>query len=365
MVTQQAIAPVLGSDDRYHLLYELQLTNALGSPADLRSVTVLEAENGKTLLTLNAAEIIKGDYLDTLDRQLATSTMFAPFEGRVLILNLSIESGGSITRDLTHRFEVAGTNPFDHQPTVFDHGGGSVSIFVREHPVLLAPVEGSGWLASDGCCGPTGHINALIGLNGKLQGAERFAIDWIKIGPDGRIVSGDRTKPANWLGYGSKILAAGDGVVTEASDDQPDQVPDTMPTDLPFSKLAGNHVVVGMDGGYSAAYAHLKPGSVRVKVGEKVRAGELIGLLGNSGASLAPHLHFHIVNGQSATTSDGCPYVIKSFDLAPQSELPVLVEALKGEAAFPSRDRMKPVEYTNQLPLAFTIIDFPSSGETH
>ena len=124
MVTQQAIAPVLGSDDRYHLLYELQLTNALGSPADLRSVTVLEAENGKTLLTLNAAEIIKGDYLDTLDRQLATSTMFAPFEGRVLILNLSIESGGSITRDLTHRFEVAGTNPFDHQPTVFDHGGG-------------------------------------------------------------------------------------------------------------------------------------------------------------------------------------------------------------------------------------------------
>ena len=59
MVPQQAIAPVLGSDDRYHLLYELQLTNTLGGPADLRSVTVLDAENGKTLLTLNAAEIIK------------------------------------------------------------------------------------------------------------------------------------------------------------------------------------------------------------------------------------------------------------------------------------------------------------------
>ena len=57
-----------------------------------------------------------------------------------------------------------------------------------------------------------------------------------------------------------------------------------MPTDLPFSKLAGNHVVIGMDGGYSAVYAHLKPGSDRVKAGERVRAGELIGLLGNSGA---------------------------------------------------------------------------------
>jgi murein DD-endopeptidase MepM/ murein hydrolase activator NlpD len=93
-----------------------------------------------------------------------------------------------------------------------------------------------------------------------------------------------------------------------------------MPTDLPFSKLAGNHVVIGMDGGCSAVYAHLKPGSDSIKAGERVRAGELIGLLGNSGASFAPHLHFHIVNGQSATTSDGYPYVIKSFDLAAQSE---------------------------------------------
>jgi hypothetical protein len=251
-------------------------------------VTALDAENGKTLLTLNAAEIIKGDYLHTLDRQLATSTSFAPFEGHVLILNLSILPGGDIPRNLTHRFDVASTNPFDHQPTVFDYGAGSVSISQREPPVLLPPVEGAGWLASDGCCGPTGHINALIGLNGKLRGAERFAIDWLKIGSDGRIVSGDRTKPANWLGYGSRILAAGDGVVTEASDDQPDQVPGTMPRDLPFSKLAGNHVVIGMDGGYSAVYAHLKPGSVRVKAGERARAGELVGLLGNSVSRPAP-----------------------------------------------------------------------------
>jgi hypothetical protein len=63
MVPQQAIAPVLGSDNRYHPLYELQLTNTPGTPADLRSVEVLDAENGKTLLTLEAAEIINGDYL--------------------------------------------------------------------------------------------------------------------------------------------------------------------------------------------------------------------------------------------------------------------------------------------------------------
>jgi len=58
-----------------------KITNTLGRPADLRSVEVLDASNGRSLLTLSAAEIVKGDYLHTLDRQLATSTSVAPFEG--------------------------------------------------------------------------------------------------------------------------------------------------------------------------------------------------------------------------------------------------------------------------------------------
>jgi hypothetical protein len=81
IVPQQTIVPVLGSDPRYQVLYELQLVNTLGRPADLRSVEVLDASNGRSLLTLSAAEIVKGDYLHTLNRQLATSTSVAPFEG--------------------------------------------------------------------------------------------------------------------------------------------------------------------------------------------------------------------------------------------------------------------------------------------
>lgn len=115
-----------------------------------------------------------------------------------------------------------------------------------------------------------------------------------------------------------------------------------------------------MKGGFSAVYAHLKPGSVRVKVGDKVRAGDVIGLLGNSGTSLAPHLHFHIMNGPNAITSDGYPYVIKSFGLAAMGDGSELLKALQGEAAFPNRDQVRPVEHERQLPLGFTIIDFPA-----
>jgi hypothetical protein len=155
LVPQETIVPVLGSDGRYHVLYELQMVNTLGGAADLRSVEVLDAASAKALLTLSAADIIKGDYLHTLDRQLATTTSFSPFEGRVLILNLSFDSRSSIPHGLKHRFEVSGADPFNQQPASFNYGGGSVSVSRREPPVLLPPLEGPRWLASDGCCGPT------------------------------------------------------------------------------------------------------------------------------------------------------------------------------------------------------------------
>jgi len=165
LVSQQAIVPVLGSDGRYHVLYEFEMLNTLGAPADLCSVEVLDAEPGKTLLALSADDNRRD---------------------RVLILNLGFDSKDSIPSELTHRFQVSGADPFNKQPEQFDP------------PVLAPPLEGPGWLASDGCRGQTGQINALVGLEAKIQGAERFAIDWIKIDADGQIFTGDKTK--NWVG---------------------------------------------------------------------------------------------------------------------------------------------------------------------
>ena len=130
LVSQQAIAPVLGSDGRYHVLYEFEMLNTLGAPADLRSVEVLDADDGKTLLALSA-DIIKGEYLHTLDRQTAETTSFAPQQGCVLILNLSFDSKDSIPSELTHRFQVSGADPFNRQPERFDYGGGQVEISER------------------------------------------------------------------------------------------------------------------------------------------------------------------------------------------------------------------------------------------
>jgi murein DD-endopeptidase MepM/ murein hydrolase activator NlpD len=80
-----------------------------------------------------------------------------------------------------------------------------------------------------------------------------------------------------------------------------------------------------------AFYAHMQPGSLRVKLGEKVRRGQVLGLVGNSGNSTAPHLHFHVTDANSPLESEGLPYVFESFEqlTAPnmwerrQSELPL------------------------------------------
>ena len=77
------------------------------------------------------------------------------------------------------------------------------------------------------------------------------------------------------------------------------------------------------------------------------------------GANRAQHLHFHVVNGSSAGTSDGYPYVIDSFALAGTTDVRALLVALTGKPGFPRRDQLHPVGNMGELPLGFTIDDFP------
>src|SRR5664279_4909279 len=72
---------------------------------------------------------------------------------------------------------------------------------------------------------------------------------------------------------------------------------------------------------YYAFFAHLQPGSVdgHVKVGQQVRTGDVVGLLGNTGNTDAPHLHFHVMNSPNPLASDGLPYEFEEFSLVGQA----------------------------------------------
>jgi len=110
-----------------------------------------------------------------------------------------------------------------------------------------------------------------------------------------------------------------------------------------------------------AFYAHLIKGTLQVKVGDKVTKGQVIAELGNTGNANASHMHFHLMNGPSVLGSSGLPYVIDSFDYQGQISAQQLYDAdfyLTGNFFGPDR-LPSPQPRADQLPLAWSIVDFP------
>ena len=87
-----------------------------------------------------------------------------------------------------------------------------------------------------------------------------------------------------------------------------DQVPGP-PEGVTVQNAPGNHVIQDIGGGRSVLYAHLRPRSIAVRVGETLRPGQPIGRVGNSGSSTAPHLHFQVMDRPSALNAVGLPFV--------------------------------------------------------
>jgi len=88
---------------------------------------------------------------------------------------------------------------------------------------------------------------------------------------------------------------------------------------ITLETIGGNHVVLDLGHRRFAFYAHLQPGSLKVKVGDRVKRGQVLGLVGNSGNSTEPHLHFHLADSISPLGSEGVPYALDSFDTKAKS----------------------------------------------
>ncbi|MFO0576001.1 MAG: urea transporter [Polyangia bacterium] len=146
-------------------------------------------------------------------------------------------------------------------------------------PVRLSlPVRGA-WACTQGEDGPLTH-----------KGPWRHAVDLEVLGEDGEPHSGDPTELVSYRAYRLPVLAAADGKVVRIVDD----VPDNPIGGVNVQQNWGNLVLIEHAPRLYSLVAHLVPGSVRVAVGQAVRAGELLGLCGNSGRSSQPHVHFQL-----------------------------------------------------------------------
>ena len=128
-----------------------------------------------------------------------------------------------------------------------------------------------------------------------------------------RITHGDPLRNESYPQFGAEAIAVADATVAHVRDGLADRTPGAMPTDTTVENADGNSVVLDLGSGRFALYAHLQPGSIPVAAGDRVKRGQRLGLVGNSGNTDAPHLHFHVMDSPSPLASNGLPYVFRSF----------------------------------------------------
>jgi Peptidase family M23 len=117
------------------------------------------------------------------------------------------------------------------------------------------------------------------------------ALDVIQL-QNRRSYVGDPKQLTSYLAFGQPVLAPADGIVTAVADTLPD-----LPIGTTDNKnLEGNYLVIDLGGQRHVMFAHLKQGSVRVAVGDKVETGQPIAQVGNTGDTSEPHLHLQVQN---------------------------------------------------------------------
>jgi Peptidase family M23 len=306
-----APVPVPASDGRVHLAYEVELTNVLAQEVTLTSLVVLDRD--AALLNLSGEEL--GNWTRILGTPTPT-TRIGPAQTAVVWLDVALDKDAAVPTQLVHAVGLSLAEPM---PPLFGatmtETVAPVTVQTRRPVVISPPLSGPKWVDGDGCCGMGAHRMALNPINGRLWAAERFAIDYVQLQPDDRLFTGEAAKPESFGYFGADILAVADGPVASVVDGLPEQVPGKNPTGLPLDQYPGNHIVQDLGDGNYALYAHIKTGTIKVKPGDRLTAGQVIGAVGNTGNSTAPHLHFHVMSTPDPLRSDGLPFVFSKFRL--------------------------------------------------
>jgi hypothetical protein len=310
---QDPPVPFMGSDGRVHLVYELWMTNFSSADVSVEKVEVLGAD--VVLQSLDAAMI--AGRLQAAGQRGSAGKLAGSAQG-LLFLHVTLAAGAATPTHLSHRVTVhASAAPPGRQEIT--ETGGEVTVDRQTVVSISPPLHGEGYISADSCCDAVRHTRAALPVNGRVWVAQRYAVDWEELDAQGRIYAGDREKLESYTIFGKPVVAVADAVVAAVTDGLPEQTPGKYPTDIPLDEADGNSVILDLGEQHYAMYAHMQPGTIQVRVGQRVSLGQLLGLVGNSGNSVAPHLHFQMSDKPSSLASNGLPYEIKDFQITGRS----------------------------------------------
>jgi murein DD-endopeptidase MepM/ murein hydrolase activator NlpD len=355
LAVQDAPIPFTGSDGRIHLVYELGMSNFSSAPIAVEKVEVMG--DGATLETLDTAAVT--ERLQPAGQRESAGTLAAGTLAN-LFLHLVLAPGAKVPSELSHRVALrASAAPPGHQE--FNETGGTIK--VDRQPVVLIgpPLRGAGYISADSCCDATRHTRAALPVNGRVWIAQRYAVDWEQLNAGGRIYAGPRDKLESYAVFGQPVLAVANALVVNVIDGQPEQTPGNYPTNIPLADADGNSVILHLGNRHYALYAHMQPGSIKVHRGERVHSGQVIGLVGDTGNSIVPHLHFQVTDGPTSLASNGLPYEISEFEVTGKTPGTKAFDEAESNGTPLAITPFKPPQAVKRsMPLDQLIVSFPA-----
>lgn len=308
--------PVLEKvDSGQHLSVDFILTNASPKAFEIQEIVleVFDATNSlclRRILNTNGIRPAVETLGDLVVEQEASLTVYNPFHTLPMDVDCS---------SLRYRFRLAADDEEQVEESIVFHP----RVYVTRTPIVL-PMENR-LMVLDGhdylshhrrvdLCHPV--LSEAMGLK---TNSGRFAVDFCRADPSGSLFAGDGKTEKDWFGFGEAVVSPGDGTVAAVHNEMRDNALGV--SDFDFGQalenpdaMMGNHVLLDHHNGEYSLLAHLLRGSVAVKLGDDVLAGQEIAKLGFSG-STGPwvHLHYEMRNGIDLRTAEGLPATFLSF----------------------------------------------------
>jgi hypothetical protein len=158
-------------------------------------------------------------------------------------------------------------------------------------------------------------------INDIAKNSNRYAYDLMSVDGSGSMYHGSPFKKQNWYVFGKPVYVPSDGKIIEVLNNIPDNEFNGKVIQSP--KLAanadpkgmGNYIIIEHNNGEYSMLQHLEQGSIRVRVGEMVKAGEQVGIVGFSGDAIYPRLHYTVINGPKELAAEGIPSYFNNYKL--------------------------------------------------
>ena len=338
---------VATSDSGTFVAYELHVTNLTTNPFTLTRVEVFDADkSGGARANLADSALLRVISHAGVARQspLGERGRIGAGMRAYVYVWMPVDRNNPPAR-LKHRL----TFQRDSTTEVLE---GTVIPVERAAIAISPPLRGE-WAAFNGPSNASGHRRLVMALEGHVASGQRFAIDFLQVDSAGssRRPGSDVSKNASYYAYGQELLAVADGIVAVTKDSIPENVVGGRAVKIDLVTVGGNYVGIDIGNGKYALYAHVQPGSLRVKVGDRVKRGQVIALLGNSGNSTEPHVHFQVADAPTFLSSEGVPYAT-DFDVIGNC-------GIAGNPPAITCSRHAPTPVKGGIPLQNELVRFP------